>query len=368
MRKPILFLYLLLAGGLLQAQFSIPNAIVEEFTGAWCGYCPDGALILEDIADANPERVVPIGVHSGDDMEFPDGQAIATFYTSSYPSAAINRKGAALGRNQWTNEVNTTLQGACAVGVSLDSITWNSSTRELTAMVRGSFTGPVQGDIRIGFMITEDNVTGTGAGYNQVNYFNTTAGHHYQGAGDPIVGYVHRHVLRAAVGGPWGVSGIIASPANFGTAFSHTVTYTLPANIDENEVALIGFVANQTGSGTGERRIINGDFAPLIPLITSVGDVLSAEDDFLQIGPNPVVQSTTVSFSVNNTGNIRLQVSDLSGRVVRVIAEGHTVKGIHSQNWAGTDNSGKPLANGTYLMSLIAEDGQAMTKRVVIAR
>ena len=367
MRKPVLFLYLLLAGGMLQAQFSIPNAIVEEFTGAWCGYCPDGALILEDIVDANPEKAIAVGVHSGDAMEFPDGQTVASFYTSSYPSAAINRKGAALGRNQWVNEVNATLQGACAVGVSLDSVTWNSSTREITAIVRGSFTGPVAGDIRVGFMITEDNVTGTGAGYNQANYFNTTAGHHYQGAGDPIVGYVHRHVLRDYVGGPWGAAGIIASPANFGTAFSHSITYTLPATIDENEVELVAFVSNHAGSNPGERRIINGDKSPLIPLVTGIGDVLSAEDNFLQIGPNPVVQSTAISFAVKETGNIRLQVADLNGRVVRVIAEGHTVKGIHTQNWAGTDNSGQVLANGTYLLSLISESGQAMTKRIVIS-
>jgi len=363
MRKPVLFLYLLLAGGMLQAQFSIPNAIVEEFTGAWCGYCPDEALILEDIVDANPEKAIAVGVHSGDAMEFPDGQAVASFYTSSYPSAAINRKGAALGRNQWVNEVNATLQGACAVGVSLDSVTWNSSTREITAIVRGSFTGPVAGDIRVGFMITEDNVTGTGAGYNQANYFNTTAGHHYQGAGDPISGFVHRHTLRHMMGGSWGTTGIIPNSINPQEAFTHTYTYTLPAGYDENQINLIAYVG-MAGNDVNSREILNSEEMHL-PLATGI----SAEDfnGFLEVGPNPFDEVLNIGFGIDANTHVQIDVLNPMGQLVRNLYDGNTNAGAHSYEWNGTDNAGNAVANGVYLLTLTAGE-QRITKRVMLSR
>ena len=38
------------------------KVLIEEFTGAWCGYCPDGAHRLENTINANNGNV--IGVNS----------------------------------------------------------------------------------------------------------------------------------------------------------------------------------------------------------------------------------------------------------------------------------------------------------------
>ena len=38
------------------------NAIIEEFTGRNCGYCPDGHVIANNIVHSNPGRVWAVNV------------------------------------------------------------------------------------------------------------------------------------------------------------------------------------------------------------------------------------------------------------------------------------------------------------------
>ncbi len=41
------------------------NVILEEFTGIYCTYCPDGHLIAQNLHDANPNDVFLINIHTG---------------------------------------------------------------------------------------------------------------------------------------------------------------------------------------------------------------------------------------------------------------------------------------------------------------
>src|SRR5690554_7217611 len=41
------------------------NVVLEEFTGIYCVYCPDGHAIAQAIKDASPDRVSLIHIHTG---------------------------------------------------------------------------------------------------------------------------------------------------------------------------------------------------------------------------------------------------------------------------------------------------------------
>jgi hypothetical protein len=45
------------------------KVLLEEFTGAWCDWCVDGHLRVEQMMAATPNRIIPVMVHSGDGME-----------------------------------------------------------------------------------------------------------------------------------------------------------------------------------------------------------------------------------------------------------------------------------------------------------
>lgn len=354
----------MLLGGSAFAQFSIQKVVFEEFTGAWCQYCADGAYRAEQL-DANYPDALMIAVHDGDAMEVTSGSDMAAFYGPAYPQALFNRSGALVSRGSWSSTMGTALQGAGSVTVSFDSVGYNQQTRQLTATVRAMFTGPESGDLRINLALTEAEVTGTGSGYNQANADNNTPGHPYQGAGNPILGFVHKHVLRDYLGGAWGVSGIIPSSVNFGAAFTHTFTTTLPAGWDDHEIGLVAFVSKY-GPGTNDREILNGEEFELGSLVVG-REEMTAHSNVLEVIGNPVHDLSKVVFSTEVAGNYSLEVVNMLGQKVAMIGQGFFGEGLHTLTWDGT-NAGNALENGIYLIRLMSEDGQVNTKRVMLAK
>ena len=41
------------------------KVVLEEFTGIYCGYCPDGHVIGQGLHDASPNEVFLINIHTG---------------------------------------------------------------------------------------------------------------------------------------------------------------------------------------------------------------------------------------------------------------------------------------------------------------
>ena len=348
------------------AQFSIQKVVFEEGTGAWCQYCADGAAIA-DVMDNNFPDALMIGVHNGDAMTIPDGDTINDFYVAGYPQPTFNRSGAAISRGAWNSTMSGMLQGSSAVTVSFDSVDYNMTTRVLTVDVRAMFTGIENGDLRINLAITEDEVTGTGSGYNQVNADNNTPGHVYQGAGNPIVGFKHSHVLRAYLGGPWGNAGDIPATTNFGTVGTHRYTYTIPANYDDTKIQLVAFVSRHNGPGITERRILNGEEFNLSTLTVGRTE-MNAASETMTINGNPLVERAKIVFTTETAGNYKLEVLNMLGQQVANLGEAFVDKGIHTMVWNGQNNAGFAVENGMYLVRLLSENGQALSKRILVAR
>ena len=254
MKKTLLVLtFCLMSTMTIMAQFSIKKVVFEEFTGAWCQYCADGSY-RAGVMDGNFPDALMISVHDGDAMAITAGGDLAAYYSPSYPQALFNRSGALISRGTWSSTMSSLLQGSSSVTVSFDSVGYDAQTRTITAKVGALYTGVVTGDMRMNLVVTEDDVTGTGSGYNQVNADNSTPGHPYQGLGNPIVGFQHRHVAREYVDGAWGTGGVIPTTCNFGTSASQTFTYTIPANYDETKITLVAYIGRYDGTGLGDRN------------------------------------------------------------------------------------------------------------------
>jgi hypothetical protein len=79
--------------------------------------------------------------------------------------------------------------------------------------------------------------------------------------------------------------------------------------------------------------------------------------------PNPFDDATTVAFALPRKGNTRLEVFDLLGRRVRVLADGEREPGRYQIRWDGRDGAGRRLAGGVYVLRLDAA-GVVLTRRV----
>lgn len=237
------------------------SVVIEDHTGAWCQFCPDGTVVLYDIIGSTP-NVIGVGVHNADAMDFPDGNTVGTAVTGgSFPSGTIDRvlfdgeSEVATSRNKWLSYAQQRLAIPGVVSIEASNV-FNPTTRSLSVDVTAEFLSDLTGDYRLNVFIVEDSVTGTGSGYNQVNYYNNVSGHPYFQAGNPIVGFVHRDVARHFMGGAWGQAGVIPNSIVALTPYSHTFTYTLPNGWDTDHVHLVA-VVQKYGNSLADRSILN---------------------------------------------------------------------------------------------------------------
>ena len=82
--------------------------------------------------------------------------------------------------------------------------------------------------------------------------------------------------------------------------------------------------------------------------------------------PNPVERQTDIVFDLPAAQLARLRVYDTAGRLVRTLEEGPLPAGRHRRTWDGTDNAGRRVAAGIYLVRLETETMQAREKVVVL--
>ncbi|MBD3347946.1 MAG: T9SS type A sorting domain-containing protein, partial [Candidatus Eisenbacteria bacterium] len=83
--------------------------------------------------------------------------------------------------------------------------------------------------------------------------------------------------------------------------------------------------------------------------------------------PNPFGPSTTVRFELPEPARVSLRVYDVSGRLVRELADAQMPAGSHVRTWDGRDGGGRPVAAGVYFCRFEAGE-KSRTRRMVLVR
>ncbi len=101
---------------------------------------------------------------------------------------------------------------------------------------------------------------------------------------------------------------------------------------------------------------LSGTQEPSTKIVTSV----------FEVGPNPVMGATRISYAIARSGAVSLDVYDATGRQVRNLASGTLKAGSYAVSWDGKDTGGKLVPAGVYYVRLSAD--RASTARVTIVR
>lgn len=333
----------------------LPNkkVLLEEFTGAWCQYCPDGQLRVINMLNSNT-NLIGIGVHYGDGMQNANSLSLNQNFADGWPSGMVDRTKydgddeAGISRNRWQTRVNDQLDALTPAKVSAIS-SYNASTRVATVNVTTEFTSDVKGDYRVSLIVVEDSVTGTGSGYDQVNYYNSDANHPYYQAGNPIVGYDHLHVMRTILGGTWGESGVIPNNAIKGTAYSKTYSYTIPSAYDDTQVSFVAVVQYYNSEDANDRHILNAVEIELNDNQTT----------------GPVVDSLTESIGVMATTiNAPTCLGDASGEATVTASGAAPFTFVWSDGGTGASRTG--LATAEYTVTVTDANNATASTTVVV--
>jgi len=74
-----------------------------------------------------------------------------------------------------------------------------------------------------------------------------------------------------------------------------------------------------------------------------------------------------IAYSLAHDGDVRLEVFNLLGQSVRILADGWNTAGPQTVVWDGTDNGGQRVASGVYFYRL-QSDRETITRKMVLMR
>jgi len=237
------------------------KVLIEEFTGAWCGYCPDGAYRVKNLINDNDGRVVAVSLHAGnptgDAMEIAHTNYLETTYQNTgFPSGMVDRVAidgyTSLNRGYWEYVANNQLLETAVCGLAIIS---KVNGQNATVEVHAGFNSILNGDdYRLTVYLIEDGVTGSGYGYDQRNYYNTDPESPFYNLGDPIEGYEHNHTLRAVLSESLGNA---ISSSSLVSGGEHIETYTVDlSSYNKKNLSIVAFVT-YIGSTITEHEIMN---------------------------------------------------------------------------------------------------------------
>jgi flagellar basal-body rod modification protein FlgD len=84
--------------------------------------------------------------------------------------------------------------------------------------------------------------------------------------------------------------------------------------------------------------------------------------------PNPFNPSTQFCFDLYGTAEVRLEIIDARGRVVRRLFSGELQAGSQALPWDGRDDHGTPVASGVYVGRLERGDGAVSVTKVALLK
>jgi hypothetical protein len=129
-------------------------------------------------------------------------------------------------------------------------------------------------------------------------------------------------------------------------------------------------VSGSTVYAGGDFKFIGGHYQPHVAAIpadqtVSVGGDRSVMEDALTVAPNPTQASMQIRYAVVRAGRVRLELLDVSGRVVETLADRIQAPGRYVAAWDGAGRRGR-LSSGLYFVRLMAPGQMAVRKLAII--
>ena len=336
----------------------------EEATGTWCQWCPRGAVFMDLFETKYQDFWAGIAVHNGDPMtvtEYDEG--IGTLI-GGYPSALVDRLGD-VDPSGMSSDFFTRLQTAPKATL-VSGATWDAASRVLNVSVRYNFALAANGNYKSACVLTEDGVTGTGAGWSQSNAYaggnnGVMGGFESLPSPVPAAQMVYDHVARAIAPSFTGMTGIFPATVNAGDAHIVNYSFTLPAGWDESEIQIIGLLIDPTG------KIDNAGSVDITTAVANgyetginagISQVLSSSKAVV-LAPNPASGSSAILLNLATESDVNIELTDLNGKLIT----SGTYTNLSGAQSISMDLNG--LSAGIYAVNILVNETLYTEKLVV---
>jgi len=99
---------------------------------------------------------------------------------------------------------------------------------------------------------------------------------------------------------------------------------------------------------------------------TGIGDTPLARTDLFQSEPNPFNPSTVIRYSLERRQHMKMEIFDVSGRIIRTLIDEERPAGIQTVTWDGTNANGEFVASGVYFYRMTTADFQMVRKTTML--
>jgi hypothetical protein len=225
------------------------KALIEDYTGTWCGFCPRVSVGIE-LAQEASDNVVAVAIHNSDPMANSfGGQMENAVDIQGFPTAWINRSAEwAFPEPSNVNQVTSLAFGTTNNGVAINSAIKGNN---LSFMVSTGFGQSVSGAKLVIFLLENGLI------YDQTNYYPE----YYTGE-DPIEDFVHDHVLRHSFTSVLG-DNIPSGEASANNTYRVKYDYPVPASMVQNaaKIEIVAMLLNSNGEIINLNVAKAGEFA-----------------------------------------------------------------------------------------------------------
>ena len=307
------------------------KVVLEEFTGIYCGFCPDGHVLGQALHTAYPNDVFLINIHTGGYAN-PNGPSDPDFRTifgnaignasglAGYPAGTVNRAtfntiapqgsagSTALSRGDWAAAAAIVMAEPSEVNVAAQA-SYDMGTGILTVNTESYFTAAGTGGYNLHVAVVMNNVAGPQSGAQNYN-----PGAIISGPWNPT--YNHQHMMVHLMDG---ATGLEYSTTTAGTFVPNTHTWTVPAQMQgEGQGSTTGFFPDHDPTnmdvvayiveGT-TNTIVTGFQAAVIPVFPNAYDAnvtASSANDVM------CANETDIEITFRNYGSQALTSLDLT--------------------------------------------------------
>ena len=231
-----------IGGGENDTTLNMPkNVLIEDFTGQRCINCPEAATAIGELqaslTNGGVSRVVAVAIHGGSMAIAEDsitggmglandqGMAYHKYWNiDSWPMGIVDRQGGPVKYTGWPSCVINRLADLplCQMNVKTSIVPneADSTRSDLTIEVYGKFMDDAPEKAKLQVWLTESDIQRL----------------QFMPYGSPDAAYVHNHVFRAAVNGPWGEDIVKSDP------IKQTYTFTTKSYWNSDNLAVVAFV------------------------------------------------------------------------------------------------------------------------------
>jgi hypothetical protein len=335
-------------------------------------------LILHTQSDAYPDRAVAVaGLTGGTDLLVIADDAGAGYAYDFYaPALATTGKSFAIWDRGFSAITAATMSG-------YDAIVWFSSLQDVN--IDADDRAQIEQFLNDGgrLFLTGQNVARSilddGGNSWLMNVLRTLFQHWVTGgpavsgvAGDPIADGLELDLVGGDGADNYHAPDALAPFGDGGTkAFNFTGTTSGCGNrieYDNCKIVFLGFGFESVNSADDRNLLMQRVIDWLVPGSTSVTDgQLPQQAALYQNVPNPFNPQTTIAFSLPQESHVRVEVYDMTGRLVRVLADEMRTSGEHSVIWDGRDAAGSRVASGTYFCKM-SSDNSAFSRKMTMLK